>query len=234
MGGKGEVRNHLAHFPRGDLDEGLLGALQAMLHAHHYWVRAFRQAVAEHPVTDMQITIRADGGPWTVDRRRYNERTNRDEVAALLPGTNEEPVGGGIVRVRLRTGGIGFISELNPAVRSWVMPLLHPRGEQGWAPRLHAKAASPRPDAAAAAARHAPPAVVGPVPRPADEEQQAAQEFVARAADAPPPDQDDWRSVTQLQYFAYYSFFRRLSSMHIHSASALFQARGHTAITAFV
>lgn len=77
VGGKGEVGNRLAHFPSGVLDERLLEALQAMLHMYHRWVHVFRQVAAEYPVADVQLTLRADGGAWTADRRRYNEPINR-------------------------------------------------------------------------------------------------------------------------------------------------------------
>lgn len=60
------------------------------------------------------------------------------------------------------------------------------------------------------------------------------RELVARAADAPRPDQDSRRSMMLLQYAAYYLFFGHRSSTHIHSSGALFQGHGQTAVAATV
>jgi len=113
--GEGEADNRMSLFPDEPLRAGLVAALQAMLHRHNHWVRVFKRTALENPAVNVQLTIRADGGPFFVDRRTHNAPC-APEVAAVMPGDTEEPMSVGDVRVRLHDGDLAHVSWLSPAV----------------------------------------------------------------------------------------------------------------------
>ena len=63
VGGEGEADNRMSFFPDEPLRAGLVAALQAVLHRHNHWVRGFKQTALENPAVNVELTIRANGGP---------------------------------------------------------------------------------------------------------------------------------------------------------------------------
>ena len=70
-----------------------------------------------------------------MERRRYNAPT-AGEIAAFMPGTEDEDLRGREVRVTMRAttanGGMARIPVSHPAYDPLHFVLFHPNGEAGW------------------------------------------------------------------------------------------------------
>ncbi len=122
----------------GGLDRDLLLKLQTMLHDHNHFVHQFKQLVdeiEEGEVADFTIHITNQG---QVDRR-YNVPTGQGEreVATVIPGNARDAnvSEGRSIQLRVRGGGLHYISDCHPWFDGLHFVLLHPQGQNGWSPK---------------------------------------------------------------------------------------------------
>ena len=122
----------------GGLNRELLLELQTMLHNNNRFVHQFKQLleeVAEGEVADYTIHINHGG---QMDRR-YDEPTGQGkrEVATVIPGNarNTDVSEGRSIQLRVRGGGLHYISDCHPWFDGLHFVLFHPQGQDGWSPK---------------------------------------------------------------------------------------------------
>jgi hypothetical protein len=128
----------------------MLRELQHMLWGCNLYVRTYQQAheIPDREAPDFEFVINTDG---TADMRRYNAPTGvgADQIGGLIPGEGSDASRHIRVRgredVRNTNGNIPLteIHDNHPASAPLRYPLMHPRGEPGWAPRTIAKLPPP-------------------------------------------------------------------------------------------
>src|ERR1700724_1848028 len=121
-----------------DLSCDTMQVLQDTLQRHHPGVQLYKTA---HELTrDMppehqcKIALRFDD---TCDRRRYNlPAAASNEIAAIIPGSGEEPTEGRDIILHRKAGkGLKRISELHPFYPALHYVLLFPTGQLCWPPQ---------------------------------------------------------------------------------------------------
>jgi hypothetical protein len=109
--------------------------LQDMLHRHYPEVQLYKTAFEltrnMPPKHQCIITLRFDEN---CDRHRYNLPTAAsNEIAAIIPGSGEEPTAGRDIILHCKAGeGLKCISELHPFYPALHYVLLFPTGQLGW------------------------------------------------------------------------------------------------------
>jgi len=118
------------------LDRSTMQSLQDMLWRKHAGVQLYRQAFEimnqMPPEENLTISLRLNEN---TDRRRYNLPTS-SEIAVIIPGSGEEPVGVRDIILRKKHGGLQRINELHPLYEALHFVLLFPTGQLGWYPNL--------------------------------------------------------------------------------------------------
>ena len=128
-----EVR--MAH-QHGLLNEQILHRLMDMFDDINPYFHIFQTACERLRETDsIALHLKTIDVPH-LDSRRYN-RPIAAEVAIIMPGTSEQPVGYREIVLHSRAGPLKRISELHSAYLPLHYPIIHPYGEQGWSLFLH-------------------------------------------------------------------------------------------------
>ena len=91
--------------------------------------RSWRENRPQLPVRMVFETRASD------DRRRYNVATS-NEIAAVYKGDDEHIEGERRLVIMERSGRLSFIKDYDPICDPLTYPLLFPRGETGWDPRM--------------------------------------------------------------------------------------------------
>ena len=108
--------------------KNLLETVQQEIHENNPFVREFNQ-ILDQPEEDLEggtVVISAAARPHQGHARVYNAQTNLQELSIV---TNEKPHD---LVVRLRGGGLQFISDLNPKAMPLHFTLLFVLGTPGW------------------------------------------------------------------------------------------------------
>lgn len=125
----------MAH-QHGLLDEQVLRRLTNMLDRVNPYFHIFRTVSERLRETDSISLHLKTVDVAHLDSRRYN-RPTAAEVAAIMPGTGEQPVDRREIVLHSRAGRLKRISELHSAYLPLRYPVIHPFGEQGWSLFLH-------------------------------------------------------------------------------------------------
>ena len=109
----------------------VLQVVQDVIHENNPYVKDFKQIIdmSEEEIGEGKLVISAKG-PQNEHARRYNAPTNLNEVCILMnPGKHD-------LVLQKRSGGLQYVSELNPSQMPLHFTLLFPFGTHGWDPEL--------------------------------------------------------------------------------------------------
>ncbi|XP_038075107.1 uncharacterized protein LOC119742920 [Patiria miniata] len=108
-----------------------LQQLQEMLHLCNSYVRSFKMAAELGPLADNSLILHADHQPKSTHPGQYHQPTS-EQIAILLPGSNEEPAGKRDIVLTHRDGQLQRIHETHRSYDPLHYVLLFPHGEDGW------------------------------------------------------------------------------------------------------
>jgi len=140
---------HMGHQANSTLHRQTMQRLQDMLWHKHPGAQLYKQA---HELTcnmgpdqDCNIALHFDK---SCDRHRYNIPTaTSNEIAVILPGSEDQPQGDRDIILRRKDGALMRIDYRHPFYLSLHYVLLFPTGQLGWYPYIGFKAGEMVPDA---------------------------------------------------------------------------------------
>jgi len=125
---------HMNNESNAGLDRVIMRNLQDMLYRHHHGVALYKSAMelTRDMPPEHQCKIALQYLPGT-DRRRYNLPTISGEIAAVVPGTEEQFSNSRDIILHRKAGEpLQRISEIHPFYPALHYVLLFPTGQMGW------------------------------------------------------------------------------------------------------